>query len=385
MRILHTSDWHIGRSFHGHSTLGDLRAVMAGVVEAVRTEAIEVVLVSGDVFDSTTPSADAVALLDEVLGSIRDAGAQVVLSSGNHDSPARLGAKAAFASLAGVHVVTGIDQVGSPITIADRYGDVHFYPVPFLAPILARNTWPDVDPMRSQADAIAQAMRLVRADLAGRGGRAVVLAHTFCQGAEGESCDSERDILGGIDKVPVAAFDGVDYAALGHIHSPMTLSESVRYSGAPLRYSFSEAAKARGGWLVDLDATGLAGVVWVDLAVPRGLARLRGDLEDLLDSAELETFVDHWVEATLTDNTRPMDALRRIQTRFRFCASLIHAPADPAVGSTAAYADRVRGRTDTEIIDAFCSHVRNGEGLSAAEAGVVAEVLAAREAEVLAR
>lgn len=385
MRILHTSDWHIGRTFHGHSTLADLRAVMSGVAGLVRAREVDVVVASGDIFDSSTPSADAVAMLDETLLALRGAGAVVVMSSGNHDSPARLGAKAAFAGLAGVHVVTRTDEIGTPITLTDEHGPVHFHALPFLAPLLVRNVWTDVTPMRSQADAIGHAMGLVRADIAERGGRSVVLAHTFAQGAEGGCCDSERDILGGVDKVPVAAFDGVDYAALGHIHSRMTLSESVRYCGAPLRYSFSEADKPRGGWLVDLDATGLAGVEWVDFAVPREMARLVGTIEEVLTSPAYAGVTDRLVEVTLTDTTRPMDALRRLQTRFPFCSSLIHAPTEVPGSAAGSYAQRTAGRTDAEIINEFLAEVRNGEAATPAEAALLAEVIAHTEAEVLAR
>jgi exonuclease SbcD len=384
MRILHTSDWHVGRTFHGHSTLGALDTVFDGLVDVVREYQVDVVVVAGDVYDSSTPSAEAVELLNSILLRIRQAGATVVLTAGNHDSPARLGTMSAFATAAGVHLITRPAQITQPVTIDDEHGPVHFYGIAFLEPARLRTVWPD-QPMRSQKDALTHAMHLVRDDLAERGGRSVVLAHTFVQGAEGESCDSERDIVrttvGGVDKVPVAVLDGVDYAALGHIHGRAQLAPHVRYSGAPLHYSFSEAAKPRGGWLVELAASGLADVRWIDLPIPRRLSVLTGTLDELLADEAHAAVVDHWVSAVVTDTTRPMDAMRRLQARFPYCAHLEFRPAVRHDGGADSYAELVRGKSDDELIDSFLVKVRNGDGSSEAEAELVREVIAERSAE----
>lgn len=351
--------------------------MLDALVEYVRARSVQVVLAAGDIFDSSTPSAEAVELLDDVLAKLRDAGAEVVVTSGNHDSPARLGAKALFARFAGIHVLTRPDELATPVTLADEHGDVHFYGIPYLEPIRQRMAWSDAESMRSQRDALEYAMAMIRTDSAHRAGRTVVLAHTFVQGAETESCDSEqRDIVGGVEKVPVPAFDGVDYAALGHIHGRMVLADHIRYSGAPLHFSFSEADKPRGGWLVDLDADGLAGVEWVDLPVPRPLSVLTGTMEELLTDPTHDGVVDHWLSAILTDNTRPMDAMRRLQTRFPWCATLEFRPAIVASDSAHTYTELVRGRTDEELIDGFLAKVRNGEGATSEETDLVREVVA---------
>lgn len=381
MRILHTSDWHVGRTFHQHSTLAALEQVFDALCVLVEERAVDVVVAAGDVYDSSTPSADAVAVLNRVLERIRAAGAVLVLTSGNHDSPTRLGSLKSFAAAGGLHVITSPEEVASPVSLADEDGPVHFYGLPFLEPVRLRSSWTEV-PMRTQHDAVGHAMDLVRADLAVRGGRSVVLAHTFVSGAEGESCDSERDIVGpavgGVDKVPVTAFDGVTYAALGHIHGRATLAEHVRYSGAPLHYSFSEAGKPRGGWLVDLDGGGLASVEWIDLPVPRPLATIEGTLAELLADPAHRAVEDHWISAVLTDATRPIDAMRKLQGRFRHCAHLEHRPAVRHTDAAESYAALVRGRTDEEVVEAFLVKVRNGEGPSPAEADLIGEVVAER-------
>jgi DNA repair protein SbcD/Mre11 len=384
MRILHTSDWHVGRTFHGHSTLEALDGVLAALADVVRAEEVDAVVVAGDVYDSSTPSADAVDLLNAALLRIREAGATVVLTSGNHDSPARLGTMASFAAAADVHLITRPAQITAPVTLTDAHGPVHVYGICYLEPARLRHVWTDA-PVRHQKDALTRAMGLVRDDVARRGGRSVVLAHTFVQGVEGESCDSERDIVGttvgGIDKVPVSAFDGIDYAALGHIHGRAQLSPHVRYSGAPLHYSFSEAAKPRGAWLVDLDAAGLAAVRWVDLPIPRPLTVLTGTLDELLTDADHEAVADHWVSAVVTDPTRPMDAMRKLQSRFPHCAHLEFRPPVSQHDSGDSYAALVRGKSDDELVDSFLVTVRGGEGSTPLEAELVREVIAERSAK----
>ncbi|WP_422935013.1 exonuclease SbcCD subunit D [Sinomonas sp. P47F7] len=375
MRILHTSDWHIGRTFHKLSTLSAFESVFKALESIVREKKVDVVAAAGDIFDSSTPSADAVRLLDSILLRLSDAGARVVLTSGNHDSPARLGAKAPFAHKAGIHVLTETDGLAAPITIPDEHGDVAFYGIPFIEPALQRHVWTDADVMKSQKDALGYALKLVRSDFAERGGRSIVLAHTFVQGADGESCDSERDIVGGIDKVPVDYFTDFTYAALGHIHGRAKLADSVRYSGAPLHYSFSEAGKARGGWLVDLDANGLAGVEWVDLPVPRPLSVITGTLEELLVDDAYAAIESNWISATITDPVRPVNTLRRLQERFKHAVEITFAPSYIHNDGGASYAEKVAGKTDFELVDVFLETVRNGEGVTNEEADVMREVI----------
>ncbi|GAB3128261.1 exonuclease SbcCD subunit D [Glaciibacter psychrotolerans] len=375
MKILHTSDWHIGRTFHTHSTLGHLREVLDALVEIVRSQGVDVVAVSGDIFDSATPAADSYALLEHALRAIRKAGAVVVMTSGNHDSATRLGFQSEWASFADIHVVTRYNQYLEPVTIADAEGPVNFYGIPYLEPALIRHHYPDVV-LRTHEQVLGFAMQQIRADLTVRGGRSVVLSHCFAAGVN--ASDVERDIsAGGLDLVPASVFDGPDYVALGHIHGRSTISQRVRYSGAPLHYSFSEAGKPRGGWLVELGATGLDSVDWVDLPVPRRLSVLTGDLDDLLTDDTYAENENDWVSAILTDQVRPLDAMRALQKRFPYCVALEHRPSVTAATTTTTYAERVRAKSDPDIVAGFLELVRNGVGPTEFERRLVAEVLAA--------
>ncbi|MET1052226.1 MAG: exonuclease SbcCD subunit D [Mycetocola sp.] len=392
MRILHTSDWHIGRTFHGHSTIANLRTVLAELAVVVREREVDVVVVSGDIFDSAAPAAEAYTTLESAVVALREAGAAVILTSGNHDSATRLGFMSRFSGLAGVHVVTRHDQHDQPVTIDDEYGPVHFYGIPYLEPSLIRHHYPDV-PLRTHEQVLGFVMDRIRADLAERGGRSMALSHCFAVNVAAteadlssdsgidpgsEATDVERDITsGGIDYVPLSVFDGPDYVALGHIHGRSILSERVRYSGAPLHYSFSEAAKPRGGWIADFDAAGLASVEWFDLPVPRPLSVVTGTLDEILDDPDLAAVESSWLSVILTDTVRPLDGMRRLQARFPFCVTLEHRPAVTAEHPATSYASRVHGQSDLDIVGGFLAHVRNGVGPDDEERAILAEVLTA--------
>ena len=384
MRILHTSDWHIGRSFHGHATLDALRGVLQALTEQVRRSDIDVVIVAGDVFDSATPAGPCYTLLTDTLVALRDTGAQVVVTSGNHDSSARLGFQARLLR-EGIHVLTDPLALDAPVTIADAHGPVHLYGIPFLEPSLVRHLWPDVE-LRTQQQALTHAMQLVRADLAERGGRSVVISHCFAAGVE-PTPHLERDIQqGGIDVVPLAVFEGVDYVALGHIHGRQQLSERVRYAGAPLHYSFGEGGRPRGSWLVELDAAGLASAEWVALPVPRQLVTLRGSLQDLLADPAYEAHRQDWVCAVLTDATPQLEPMRKLQSRFPWCAKIQLDPQGRPEADGASYSSRVRDAlTDTELVERFLTHVRAGQGPTERERLLIEDAVAdARIAELTA-
>ncbi len=392
MRVLHTSDWHIGRTFHGYATLDAVRDVLSVIPGIVRDQGVDVVIVAGDIYDLTNPSADAVSVLQETLVAILNAGAKVILTSGNHDSAIRLGFAGPFTAAFGLHFVTNAGDIGTPIEIADEYGAVDFYGIPYLQPELVRQLpWVPSD-ARSQREVIDAAVGVIRDSITERkseGRRSVLVAHTFVAGAEAESSESERAITkaplvsGGVDAVPVSAFDGVDYAALGHIHGRAQLAKHVRYSGAVLHYSFKEAGKPRGGWLVDLGTSGVEQIEWVDLPIPRPLKEVRGTFNDLLTDAQWEPFVDHYIRGVYTDKSKEIEPLQRLRARFEYCAEVVHDPSDREMGPTSTYAERVKGKTDPQVAESFLVDVRNGEGPSVAEEKLIAQVIAERAAEVL--
>jgi DNA repair protein SbcD/Mre11 len=382
MRLLHTSDWHIGRSLHGTDLLTEQEAVLSGLAGVVAAESVDVVVVAGDVYDRAVPSADATGVLDRVVGRLLAAGAAVVMTPGNHDSARRLGTFSGLLSAAGLHVRASARTLDEPVLLADAHGEVAIYGLPFLEPEVARHEL-GLSDARSHEAVLDAAMERVRADLFLRPGvRSVVLAHAFVGG--GVASESERDIcVGGVDLVPASVFDGVDYVALGHLHRPQTLSPRMRYSGSPMSYSFGEAGQEKLAWLVDLDAGGLAGVRPVPLPVPRPLTILVGELAELLADPAHARFEGHFVSARLTDAIRPADPMRRLQTRFPHCVHLEWAGTG-TVADGRSYQERLRGRSDLDVAGEFVSHVR-GVAASPSERELLARALGAADRAEAAR
>lgn len=372
MRLLHTSDWHVGRSFHGRDLLSDQQQVLSAIAELVAEHRVDVVVIAGDLYDRAVPSTDAVAVLTSALSAIRDAGAVIVASSGNHDSGPRLGAFDSFLAAGGLHLRTSSRTVGEPVLIEDDSGPVAFYPLPFLEPEVVRRQF-GLRAAASHQVVLTAAMQQVRVDLARRGApRSVVLAHAFVVGALAGG--SERSIaVGGVESVTADVFDGVDYVALGHLHGRQRVTDTIRYCGSPLPYSFTEAGHHKSVDLVDLAADGAATVTTVPLPVPRPLVELSGTLEEILGG--YEQFADHYVSARLTDPVRPLEPMRRLQARFPHAVTLSWTPPRtpdlPAADTGAAPA-----LSDTELIDAFLLDCR-GCGMSESERPLVDSALTA--------
>ena len=366
MRLLHTSDWHLGRSFHREGMLTHQAAYVDHLLEVVERERVDLVVVSGDIYDRALPPIDAVRLADETLVRLAASRASVVLTSGNHDSAQRLGFSSRLIDAAGVHLRTDIGAVGTPVLLDDEHGAVAVHGLPYLDPHAVSAPWALSE--RSHEAALTEAMRRVRRDLAARPGtRSVVMAHAFVAGAA--PSDSERDIsVGGVARVPTSVFDGADYVALGHLHGRQVLADHVRYSGSPLAYSFSEAGHVKGSWLVDLDAHGFAAAEFVEAPVPRPLARLRGTIDELLADPAHTPHEGSWVEATLTDVARPTDAMERLRRRFPHTLVLSFTSTRITLGALPSA--ETHARRDHDIVHEFMVELR-GEEPSSDEVAVL--------------
>jgi DNA repair protein SbcD/Mre11 len=381
MRVLHTSDWHLGRTLHGVDLLDHQAAYLDHLVELTRSEGVGAVLVAGDVYDRAVPPVEAVVLLSETLARLAEH-ATVVVTPGNHDSAARLGFGAAIMRDR-IQVRTRVAGLAEPVVLPDDAGDVLVYALPYLDPDVVRRELSgdgDADPAhvllpRSHEAVVGAAMTRVRRDLAtrvdaaARSGRprprAVVMAHAFVVG--GEPSESERDIrVGGVDHVPAGVFAGVDYVALGHLHGPQRVGAAegsvLRYSGSPLAYSFSEQHQHKSTVLLDL-GSGPIDPTLVPAPVPRRLADVDGPLEDLLGAAG-EPYLDDWLRVTVTDAHRPADLYRRVKERFPHALVIQHRP--PERTSDRVGATVVTSANDPLLVAAeFVVHVTGVEATDA--------------------
>lgn len=383
MRLLHTSDWHLGRSFHGVGMLDAQRSFVDQLISAVTGNAVDVVLIAGDVYDRALPGVDVVGLLDDALVRLTAAGATVVLTSGNHDSAIRLGFASRLLERGGVHLRTRLADLDQPVVLPLAAGDgeasgavLAIYGIPWLEPRLVAEQL-DAE-TASHFEVTRAATDRIRADLARRKAagpvHSVVLAHTFASG--GISSDSERDLsIGGVGAVPLDLFDGFSYTALGHLHGRQTLSPQVRYSGSPLAYSFSEAKHVKGSWLIDVGPDGVTGVAELAWDAPRKLAVLRGEIAELLDSPEHGWAEDAYCQVTLTDEQRPAQAMERLRARFPDTLVLGFDPQGGAVKASKSYSSRLaEAQDDLSLCCGFLDHVR-GRNADDAERPAIAAAL----------
>lgn len=363
VRLIHTSDWHLGRSFHRVGLLDAQARYLDHLVEVVRSEGVDAVLVSGDVYDRALPSPDTVQLLSDGVTRLIEAGATVILSSGNHDSAIRLGFASELLARAGLHIRTSVDLLGVPVVVKDTA----IYPLPYLEPSVAADRIGADE--RTHAAVLRAAMEQVRTDAPSRAGVSVVMAHAFVTG--GATSQSERDIsVGGVSAVHPDVFAEADYVALGHLHGPQRISETVRYSGSPIALSFSEADQRKGSVLVDV-SVGALHAETIPAPVARSLAILRGDLKDLLRDPRHRAAESAYCQITLTDTVRPMGAMEQLRRRFPDTLVLAFEPVG-AQTTPLTSAALVRERGDLDLCSDFLSHVRAGNAASEQERALLA-------------
>lgn len=330
MRILHTGDWHLGRTLLGADLLEHQADFLNWLVAQVRERAVDLVVIAGDVYDRAIPPVDAVRMLSRALERLAET-TTVVLTPGNHDSAARLGFGAGVMD-SRVRILAEPTGIATPVVVTDAAGPVAVYGIPYLHPDLTRYALaavPDEPLARSHQAVVGAAMDRVRADLAGRSGtRSVVVAHAFVGGTE--PSDSEQDIrVGGVDRVAESVFDGVDYIALGHLHGPQRVgaTDRIRYAGSPLAFSFGERNQQKSVTVVDLDPAGRVTVELVPAPVPRRLVDVRGSIDDI-ESGAFRSAADAWVRVAVTDTVHPERMYARVKDHFPHALAITHEPAD---------------------------------------------------------
>ena len=309
MKLIHLSDLHLGKRVNDFSMLEDQAYILDRILEIIDTQRSDAVLIAGDIYDKTVPSAEAVALLDDFLVKLANRSLAVLLISGNHDSPERLSFANRLMVEKGVHIAPVYHGEVTPITLKDACGPVDFWLLPFLKPIHIRRFFPE-EGVESYTDAMACVIRHMPLDPARRN---VLVTHQFVTGAE--RCESEEVSIGGTDNVDVCVFSPFDYVALGHLHGPQNVSgERVRYCGTPLKYSFSEVRHQKSVTVVEMGAKGTLDVHTVPLVPKRDMVELRGSFARI-KSPEFYGKVDRnaYVLVILTDENDIYDAMGQLR------------------------------------------------------------------------
>ena len=314
MKLIHLSDLHIGKRVNEFSMLQDQQYILKKILNIVDEEKPDGVLIAGDVYDKSVPSAEAVELFDDFLVRLSKRGVKTFVISGNHDSPERLSFGNRLMDASGVFIAPVYDGDVKPYRLTDEWGEADIYLLPFVKPAHVRRCFPEEE-INSFTDAMKVAVKHMEIDESRRN---ILVTHQFVTGAS--RSESEEISVGGSDNVDASVFDGFDYVALGHIHGPQNIgSERIRYCGTPLKYSFSEASHQKSVTAVELGEKGSLSVRCIPLVPMRDMVELKGTYEELTSKRFYEntSYTEDYVHITLTDEEDILDAASKLRVIYR--------------------------------------------------------------------
>lgn len=312
MRFIHLSDLHIGKRVNEFSMIEDQKYILNQVLETIDEVKPDAVIIAGDVYDKSMPSEEAVRLLNEFICELAKKDAKTFIISGNHDSAERLAFASDLISNSGIYISPVYNGEIAKYTLSDEYGEVDIYLLPFVKPGNVRRYYPDVE-IESYTDAIACIIDNLNLDKTKRN---VIVAHQFVTGAN--RSESEDISVGGTDNVDVRVFDDFDYVALGHIHGAQKMTrETVRYSGTPLKYSFSEANHHKSITIVDMYEKDNVEISTKDFVPLHDMRIIKGTYNEITHRANYEkTNTNDYIQVILTDEEDVADAISRLRTIY---------------------------------------------------------------------
>ena len=312
MKLIHLSDLHIGKRVNEVNMIEDQEYILRQLLSIVDDEKADAVLIAGDVYDKSIPSAEAVTLFDDFLWQLAKRSLPVLIISGNHDSPERLAFGNRLMEGAGIHMSPVYSGEVAPVMLSDTYGDVNFWLLPFIKPAHVKRYYPD-EGIETYTDACRVAVEKMGIDTSKRN---VLLTHQFVTGAT--TCESVEISVGGSDNVDASVFENFDYVALGHIHGPQNIgSNKIRYCGTPLKYSFSEVNHYKSVTVVELGAKGELELHTMPLTPRHDMRIVRGSFEEVTDKAFYEgTATDDYLQVTLTDEEDVPEAIGKLRVIY---------------------------------------------------------------------
>lgn len=315
MKFLHTSDWHLGRQFHNVSLLDDQKAVLAQIMDYVRDNPVDALVVAGDIYDRSVPPTAAIELLDDVVTCLcQELGLPVILIPGNHDGAKRLGFAARQMQGAGLHIISDFEQMMTPVVLSSaQAGEVAFYGMPYHDPELVRHVH-QVDV--SSHDEAHQYLVGQITSVWNPSQRHVLISHCFVDGAM--KSESERPLsIGGSDRVDHQHFTGFDYVALGHLHQPQYRGEEyIRYSGSLMKYSFSEQHHNKGMQLVEINRDGFVSATHIPLQAPHEMRIIEGELQAIIEQGKTDPRNHDYILARLTDKHAILDPMEKLRKSY---------------------------------------------------------------------
>lgn len=370
MKLIHLSDLHIGKRVNEFSMLEDQEYILTKIINIVDDEKPEAVLICGDVYDKSVPSAEAVALFDDFLVHLSKRKLNIFVISGNHDSPERIAFGGRLMSTSGVFMSPVYSKDIKSVEMADKYGGVNIYMLPFIKPAHVRAYFPDNE-IGSYTDAVQTVMDHLNIDSEKRN---VLLTHQFVTGSE--RSDSEDISVGGSDNVSSTVFDAFDYVALGHIHKPQSIGrETLRYCGTPLKYSFSEANHIKSVTVVELKEKGSISIRTVDLIPKRDMCEIKGKYMDLTAKSYYEHLnLEDYYRITLTDEEDVPDAMNKLRIIYKNIMKLDYDNKRTQSGSIISGTSDIDNKTPLTLISEFYE-LQNNQPISDQQKSFMANLM----------
>ena len=294
------------------SLIEDQKFILDKILGIAAAEKPDAVVIAGDVYDKSVPSAEAVEVLDGFLYALSRFGKPVIVVSGNHDSPERLAFANRLLSASGIYLSSVYCGKTEKLTVADEYGEVDFYMLPFVKPVIVKRFF-DIE-TNDFTEAISRCVDEMHVD---QGKRNVLIAHQFVTG--GERCESEELVIGGADNVDASAFRAFDYVALGHLHKPQNVADNIRYCGTPLKYSFSESKDKKSVTIVEMKAKGDVSIREIPLVPLHDMVEIKGSYNEVISKKFYDntTLKSDYVRITLTDEEDVLDAYAKLRVVYK--------------------------------------------------------------------
>ena len=370
MKLIHLSDLHIGKRVNEISMLEDQSYILTQILRIVDEEQPAAVLICGDVYDKSVPSAEAVTLFDDFLCRLAKRNTKTLIISGNHDSPERLAFANRLMEQSGIHISPVYRGEVTPVSLSDEYGEVDLWMLPFIKPAHVKRYFPD-EGIESYTDACRVAIGQMKLD---EGKRNVLLTHQFVTGAA--TCESEELSVGGSDNVDASVFDGFDYVALGHIHGQQNINANrIRYCGTPLKYSFSEEHHHKSVTVVELGEKGQLKLTLRPLTARHDLRSIRGTFAQLTDKAFYDgTATDDYLHIILTDEEDVPEAVGKLRVIYPNLMKLTYDNTRTRVNRIIDGAEDVQSKSHLELFEELYE-LQNNQPMSDEQRTFAAELI----------
>lgn len=355
MKLIHLSDLHLGKRVNEFSMLEDQEYILIKILNMIDEELPDAVMIAGDVYDKSVPSAEAVALFDDFLFRLSQRNLKIFVISGNHDSPERIAFASRVLDQSGIFLSPVYSGAVPPISLADEYGVVDFFLLPFIKPSIVRRFFPEAT-IETYTDAVRTAISNMPVD---ESHRSILITHQFFAGAQ--ACESEDLSVGGTEVVDTSVLNPFDYVALGHLHGPQTVGrDTIRYCGTPLMYSFSEVSHVKSLTVVELFEKNNVRITLRELFPRHHLREIKGSYAELTAKSSYNgTSTDDYLHITLTDEDDIVDALGKLRTIYPNIMKLDYDNQRTRTNINITGADGVENKSPLELFGDFFEKQNN--------------------------